>query len=132
MGHKMTWLVEKRVILLVYEGIVDNAEMQDVNEELQAFFLAGQKPVYLISDDRLATKLNTNLNSIVKIFSVLRLEGWGHIFTIGDSVRTRFFFKTLSFLLNMKMLLCPSTEIAIEELRKLDSSLNLQAEKSER
>jgi hypothetical protein len=128
MAHKMYWQIEKRLIMLVYDGEVDNAEMEIVNRELERFLSQGVKPVHLISDDTRVTKLNTNLNSIIKTFSVLHQPGWGYIVTIGSSIRTRFFFNTLKVLLNMNMVLFPSQEEAIANLKKLDSSLNDEAQ----
>jgi hypothetical protein len=124
MAHKIDWFIEKRVLLLVYEGDVDSSEMKTVNEELKALLMAGQKPVHLISDDTKVAKLNTNLNQLVNTFTVLRLPDWGYIIAIGTSIRTRFFYNTLKVLLNMDLMLCATREKAYAQLIKLDASLS--------
>jgi hypothetical protein len=124
MAHRIYWQIEKRLIMLIYEGEVDNVEMEIVNQELESFLAQGEKPVHLISDDIRTTKLNTNLNSIIKTFTVLRQPGWGYLVTVGTSIRTRFFFNTLKVLLNMNMVLFASIEEALVTLKKLDSTLN--------
>ena len=51
MAHKSSWIVDKRIMLLEYEGNVDKNEIRQLNEELESFLNEGQSPIHIISDN---------------------------------------------------------------------------------
>lgn len=129
MGHKMTWLLEKRVILLEYSGDVNKAELKEINEELNRFFAEGEKPVHVISDNRQMGNVELSISIAKETFSAVKQPGWGWMFLIGLDRLIRFFAEVFATQFGVRIKSANNPEEALEALKKLDLSLLQEADK---
>lgn len=123
MAHKSSWLIDKRVLLLDYEGNVDKTEMKQLNEELEAFHAAGLKPVHIISDNSKMGKADLSIQLARESFTAMKKEGWGWVIFVGLGRLIRFFAEVFATQFGIKIKMANNLEEAIAILKKLDTSL---------
>jgi hypothetical protein len=125
MGHKTHWYIEKRVVLIVYEGEINQEEMQQVNLELESFLSEGQPPVHLISDNRGMGQVDLSINLIADTFTTMKKSGWGSVILVDVPPIVRFFANVFGIQFGLKMKSVSTMELALEALHKHDPGLGL-------
>jgi hypothetical protein len=125
MGHKSRWYIEKRVVLIVYEGEIKQEEMQQVNLELESYLREGQAPVHLISDNRRMGQVDLSMNLIADTFTTMKKSGWGTVILVDVTPMVRFFANVFGIQFGLKMKSVATMELALESLNKYDPGLGL-------
>jgi hypothetical protein len=124
MAHKISWHLEKRVLLITYIGNIDLAEVQQINNELELLRLEGQKPIHIISDHRRMGSVEMTLKRAFVSFSAMKRFGWGWVMMIGPDHLLRFFAEVFATQFAVKVRVMESQEEALAMLNKLDLSLH--------
>jgi hypothetical protein len=124
MAHKSSWLLEKRIVLINYQGDVDKHEIKQLNEELEAFLGDGQKPIHIISDNSNMGKAELSIQLARETFTAMKKEGWGWVIFIGLGRLIRFFAEVFATQFGVKIKIANNMEEALVILKKLDVSLN--------
>jgi hypothetical protein len=123
MTHKSSWLIEKRVVLLEYNGNVDKAEIMQLNEDLENFLNNGESPIHIISDNRNMGNAELSIQVARDTFSAMKKPGWGWVILIGVGRLIRFFAEVFATQFNVKIKTANDLEEALTILKKLDMSL---------
>jgi hypothetical protein len=124
MAHKSSWLLEKRIVLIKYQGDVDKNEIKQLNEELETFLGDGQKPIHIISDNSNMGKAELSIQLARETFTAMKKEGWGWVVFIGLGRLIRFFAEVFATQFGVKIKIANNMEEALVILKKLDMSLN--------
>jgi hypothetical protein len=127
MNHKSSWLVEKRVMLLEYDGDLDKAEILRLNEDLETFLAEGEHPIHIISDNRKMGKTELTITLVQDAFNAMKKPGWGWVVLIGLNPVIRFFAEIFATQFHVNIRAASSVEEAYETLKRLDSSLRESA-----
>lgn len=123
MAHQSRWLLEKRVLLIVYEGDIDRAEMQQLNRELEIYLTEGQSPIHIISDNRAMGDIELTLNIVRETFGVMKRKGWGWVVLVAVPPLVRFFANIFSIQFGLSIKSVETMEKAWELLEGHDKSL---------
>ena len=123
MAHKSSWLIDKRIMLLEYEGNVDKNEIRLLNEELESFLNEGQTPVHIISDNSRMGKADLSIQLARDTFTAMKKPGWGWVIFVGLDRLIRFFAEVFATQFGVKIKIASSREEAIALLKKLDMTI---------
>ena len=123
MPHKSSWLVEKRILLIDYEGVVDKYEVRQLNDDLENFHAQGLTPIHIISDNSKMGKADLSIQLARETFTSMRKEGWGWVIFVGLGRLVRFFAEVFATQFGIKIKMANSLEEAMVILKKLDGSL---------
>jgi hypothetical protein len=127
MPHQSRWLVEKRLLIIVYDGEIDRAEMQQLNCELDIYLSEGEAPVHIISDHRTMGEAHIDLNITRETFSAMKKHGWGYIVFVAVPPLIRFFANVFGIQYGLRIKSARSIEAAIAFLENEDSSLSSES-----
>jgi hypothetical protein len=128
MTHKSSWLIDKRVMLLEYEGNVDKNEIRQLNEELNRFLDEGENPVHIISDNSNMGKADLSIQLAREAFTAMKKPGWGWVIFVGVDRLIRFFAEVFATQFGIKIKIAANREEALIILKKLDLTLEEQPE----
>jgi hypothetical protein len=128
MAHKSSWLIDKRVMLLEYDGNVDKNEIGQLNEELNRFLDEGNKPVHIISDNSNMGKADLSIQLAREAFTAMKRPGWGWVIFVGLDRLIRFFAEVFATQFGIKIKIAANREEALIILKKLDLTLEEQPE----
>jgi hypothetical protein len=116
-------MVDKRLILIVYEGDIDLAEMQRINRELDKYLSEGESPIHIISDHRKMGEAKLDLNLVREIFTSMKKRGWGWVILVAVPPLVRFFANVFGIQFGLHVKTAPSIEAAKAMIEREDTSL---------
>lgn len=85
MSYQVSWLLENRIMLISYDGVLTKAELQmyladtmDVRDRANAILGAGGPLIHTITDARRMTKTEISLKEALKTVEIVRKQrvGW--------------------------------------------------------
>ena len=123
MAYTVNWLVDKRVLMLKYHGVVTGENLANLNQELAQFLQEGEQPVHIISDDTSVEKNEAHLNDFRKNFAAMTKPGWGHIIIINASTFTKFIGGVMGSALRINLKILSDMDAAEDYLREKDATL---------
>lgn len=123
MPHKMSWLIEKRVLQIEYDGLVDKAEVQFINAELDRYLNEGIHPVHILSDNTKMEKVELTVSLARESFTAMKRPGWGWVIVIGMPRLVRFFAEVFATQFGVKIKIALDADEAMQILKKQDLSL---------
>lgn len=126
MPHQSYWVLEKRLLLLVYEGDIDKEDMRKVNCELDAYLQEGQSPIHIISDHRTMGNISLDLNLVRETFTSMKKAGWGWIILVQVPPLVRFFANVFGIQFGLRIKTAKSIEEAKAILAREDKSLQFK------
>jgi hypothetical protein len=124
MPYNSRWLVEDRVIYVVYYGVVSNEDLETSSRSSSRMIADGSAPVHLVTDATDMEKMTLGLQDLITIFKGLPSDpnlGWS-IF-ISPSKLNRFFASVTTQLTGARTREFATLEEGIDFLTWVDDSL---------
>lgn len=130
MPYRLAWLLENRVMLIGYEGVVTSADLQAYLDEslalrdrANAVLGAGGPLVHTITDARRATKMEVTMKDGQNIIKTLRKQRVGWSVYIARSAFDQFFAGIGHQMAGVRYRSLNSVTEAVEFLKSVDDTL---------
>lgn len=130
MGYKVSWLLENRIMLIAYDGLLTRAELQtylaetmDMRDRANAVLGEGGPLVHTITDARRMTKTELSLPEALKTVKMVRDQrvGWAIYIPAG---KLDLFFSSLGHqIARVRFRSFPTIGEGVEFLKKMDDTL---------
>jgi hypothetical protein len=122
MPFDISWLIDKRVVLMYMYGNVDIEEVKQQTEASRTYRALGVTPVHTIVDSREITKVPMSFDKIRQMMSSNAIPGSWTIILTSNSV-TRFIATLVTQTVGMQYRFMESPDEALAYLYQLDPSL---------
>ncbi len=98
MGYKVSWILENRIMLISYQGVLSKADLKnylmetmDMRDRANAALGEGGPLVHTITDARRLTKNEISLKEAIKMIDILRKQRVGWSIYIASNKLDMFF-----------------------------------------
>lgn len=119
-----TWLVDGRVALGYYEGVITIEDLQYSQEEAEALYdTVDSRVIHGIIDMRHMTEYPTNLAELIRVISIFRNPRLGWIMLITNNTIVRFLSSAVVQLSQARFRTFTNVEQCLEFLEDVDETL---------
>lgn len=130
MSYKISWVLENRIMLIQYEGLLTRAELQtylaetmDMRDRANAILGEGGPLVHTITDARRMTKTELSLPEALKVVKMVRDQRVGWAIYIPSGKLDMFFSSLGHQIAGVRYRSFPTIAEGIDFLRKSDDTL---------
>jgi len=130
MGYKVSWLLENRIMLIAYDGVLSKADLKnylmesmDMRDRANAALGANGPLVHTITDASRLTKNEISLKEAIKMIDILRKQRVGWSIYIAANKLDMFFATVGHQLAGVRYRTVANVSDGITFLKEVDDSL---------
>jgi hypothetical protein len=122
MAHVISWYLDKRILLVEYNGTLTSDELQSVIPETFRMMDEGNPPLYMVIDVKAVDKFPMNLGEL-KRFTVAKHPSLSWISMVGMNPLGRFVITALSQFADLKIRPANTVDEAVAYFSEIDASV---------
>jgi hypothetical protein len=130
MGYKVSWVLENRIMLISYEGVLSKADLKnylletmDMRDRANTALGEGGPLVHTITDARRLTKNEISLKEAIKMIDILRKQRVGWSIYIASNKLDMFFATVGHQLAGVRYRTVASVTEGVNFLKETDDTL---------
>ncbi len=130
MGYQVSWLLDNRILLVAYEGVMTKADLQaylaeaaEMRDRANALLGEGGPLVHTLTDARGMTGTDLSLKEALKTLEALRQQRVGWSVYIPASKTDEYFSVVGHQIAGVRFRCVPSISDAVDFLKRMDESL---------